>query len=93
MGHLTPQRLSQIGLGVLLLIIVRSLAEFFRLQYVHGDALPIAQVAPYVGSALFVALVLGAALACHVWGRYRLVIGIAVATVAILLVYKIAVVG
>jgi hypothetical protein len=48
---------------------------------------------PYVGSALFTAIVLGAALVCHVWGRYRLVIGIAIATVAILLVYKIAVIG
>ena len=30
------QRLSQIGLGVLLLIIIRTLGEVFRLQYVTG---------------------------------------------------------
>ena len=89
---MTPQRLSQIGVGVLLLIVIRSLGEFFRLQYVHGDALTIAQAEPYVGSALFTAIVLAVALACHAWGRYRTVIGIVIATVVLLLAYKIAVV-
>ncbi len=55
MASLRPHRLSQIGLGVLLLIIIRTLGEFFRLQYVKGDALTIAQAEPYVGSALFTA--------------------------------------
>jgi len=77
----------------LLLIIIRSLGEFFRLQYVQGDTLTIAEVAPYVGSAFFTTLVLAAALAAHSWGRYRLVMGGTVATIALLLVYKIAVIG
>ena len=55
MRRISPQRLSQIAIGVLLLIIVRSLGEFFRLQYVEGEALTIAEVAPFVGSALFAA--------------------------------------
>jgi len=93
MGRLTPQRLSQIGLGILLLIVIRSLGEVFRLQYVHGDALTIAQVEPYVSSALFTAIVLAAALICHAWGRYRTVIGVVIATVLLLLVYKIVVIG
>jgi hypothetical protein len=85
----TPQRLSQIGIGVLLLIVIRSLGEFFRLQYAHRDALTIAQVEPYVGSALFTAIVLATALVCHASMRYRTVIGIVIATVLLLLVYKI----
>ncbi len=85
----TPQRLSQIGIGVLLLIVVRSLGEFFRLKYVNGDALTIAQVEPYVGGALFTAIVLATALVCHASRRYRTVIGIVIATVLLLLVYKI----
>jgi len=93
MGRLTPQRLSQIGLGILLLIVIRSLGEVFRLQYVHGDALTIAQVEPYVGSALFTAIALAAALICHALGGYRTVIGVVIATVLVLLVYKIAVIG
>ncbi len=93
MSRIAPERLSQIGVGVLLLIVIRSLSEVFRLQYVHGDALTIAQVTPFVGSALFTAIVLAAALVCHVWGRYRVVIAAVIATVVLLLVYKIAVIG
>jgi hypothetical protein len=93
MTRLSPQRLSQIAIAILLLIIVRSLGEFFRLQYVQGGALTIAEVAPYVGSALFTTLILAAALICHAWGRFRIVIGSVITTVAVLLVYKIAVIG
>jgi len=93
MARPSLQRLSQIAMGVLLLIVIRSLAEVFRLQYVHGDALTIAQVTPFVGSALFTSIVLAAALVCHAWGRYRIVIGVVIATVLLLLVYKIAIIG
>lgn len=93
MGRPSVQRLSQIAIAILLLIIVRSLGEFFRLQHVRADALTIAEVAPYVGSALFTSLVLAAALVAHVLGRYRLVIGATAATIALLLVYKLAVIG
>ncbi len=93
MLRLTPERLSQIGIGVLLLIVIRSLGEFFRLHYVHGDALTITQTEPYVGSALFTAIVLAVALACHASGRYRIVIGVVMATVVLLLAYKVAVVA
>lgn len=89
---MTPQRLSQISVAVLLLIVIRSLGEFFRLLYLHGEALTIAQTVPYVGSALFTAIVLAVALTCHAWGRYRIVIGVVIATVVLLLAYKIAVV-
>jgi hypothetical protein len=90
---MTPQRLSQIGVGLLLLIVIRSLGEFFRLQYVHGNALTIAQAELYVGGALFTAIALAVALACHAWGRYRIVIGVVIATVVLLLAYKIAFIG
>jgi hypothetical protein len=93
MRRISPQRLSQIAIGVLLLIIVRSLGEFFRLEYVEGEALAIAKVAPFVGSALFTVVVLAAALVGYSWGRYRLVIGAVIATVVLLLVYKIAMLG
>jgi hypothetical protein len=93
MRRISPERLSQLAIAVLLLIIVRSLAEVFRLQSVHGEALTIAQVTPFVGSALATALVLAAALVCHAWGYYRVVMGGTVATVVLLLVYKIAVIG
>jgi len=93
MRRISPERLSQVCLGILLLIVIRSLAEVFRLQYVEGDALTMAQITPYVGSALFTAVILGAALVAHVWGRFSIVIGGVIATVVLLLAYKIAVIG
>jgi len=41
-----------------LLVIVRSLSEFFRLQYLHGEALAVGQLTPYVAGALFAAVAL-----------------------------------
>jgi hypothetical protein len=93
MKRLPPERLSQIGIGVLLLIIIRTLGEVLRLSYVNGDALTAQKLTPYVGSALFTAIVLAAALICHSWGRYRIVIGGAIATVLLLLIYKIVIIG
>ena len=84
-----PQRLSQIAIGVLLLIVVRCLGEVFRLQYVHGASLTIAEVVPYVGAALATAIALAAALIGHTLGYYWSVVGGAVATVLALLLYKI----
>jgi hypothetical protein len=59
MNRPSDLRLAQISIGVLLLVIVRSLGEYFRLQYLHGQALVIAQVTPYVAGALFAAVALG----------------------------------
>jgi hypothetical protein len=50
--------LAQICIGVLLLVIIRALGECFRLQYVHGDAVAVGQIIPYVGGALFAAIAL-----------------------------------
>ncbi len=50
-------RLAQASVSVLLLVVVRSLSEVFRLQYLHGEALVI-EVTPYVAGALFAAVAL-----------------------------------
>jgi hypothetical protein len=93
MGGVTAQRLAQVGQGILLLIIIRSLAEFFRLQYLHGHSLTIAQVSPFIAGALVAALALAVAAACHAAAFHRVSIATTVATVVGLLVYKIAAVG
>lgn len=86
-------RLAQISIGLLLLVIVRCLGEFFRLYYVYADALAIGQVTPYVAGALFAAVALALAVIGYFTGRYRVSIAIAAATIALLFVYKVAVVG
>jgi hypothetical protein len=37
-------RVVQVFIGVLSLVIIRCLGKYFRLQYLHGDALVIGQV-------------------------------------------------
>jgi hypothetical protein len=76
-----------------LLVIVRSLGEYFRLQYLHGDALVIGQVTPYAAGALAAAVALALTVSCYFAGLYRVSIAIAAATLVLLFVYKIAVVG
>lgn len=85
--------IARICVGVLLLVIVRSLGEYFRLQYLHGDALAVVQVTPYVAGALFAATALALTLSAHFAGFHRVSIAITAATVVLLLIYKVAVVG
>ncbi len=71
---------AQVSIGVLLLVIIRSLGEYFRLQYLHGDALVIGQVTPYVAGALFAAVALAVTVTSYFAGLYRISIALAAAT-------------
>jgi len=82
-------RLAQIAISVQFLALVRTLAEFFRLQYVDGPSLRIATVAPYIGGALLAALLTWAAVVCYFFGRDRAALGVGVVTILALLVVKI----
>ncbi len=93
MTRASEQRLAQICIGILLLVIVRSLSEFFRLQYLHGETLVIGQVTPYVAGALFAAIALALTVIAYFANLHRTSIAITVATVVLLLIYRIAVVG
>ena len=93
MPPLSAQRFAQVGLGILLLVIIRSLGEYFRLLYSNGEALAIPQATPYVAGALLAAIALVVALGCYFAALYRLSIAVASAAVALLFVYKVAVVG
>jgi hypothetical protein len=51
-----------------LLVIVRSLGEYFRLQYLHGNALVVEQGT----GALFAAVALAVTMICYVLRLYRI---------------------
>jgi len=89
----TVHRLAQLGICVQFLALVRTLAEFFRLEHVGGPSLRIATVAPYVGAALLTALLTWTAVLCYFADRDRAAIGVAEATIVALLIVKIAVIG
>ncbi len=75
------------------LIVVRTLGEVFRLRHVHGTNFSVAVAMPYVGGALIAVCLCWVGVALYFFRRYTLTSGIALATVIILLTYKIAVIG
>jgi len=89
----TRERWAQIGITIQFLIVVRTLGEVFRLKHVHGPNFSVAVAMPYVGGALIAACLCWAGVALYFFRRYTLSCWIALATVIILLMYKIAVIG
>jgi hypothetical protein len=89
----TRERWAQIAITVQFLIVVRTLAEFFRLRHVIGANFSTAVAAPYVGGALIAACSCWAGVMLYFFRRHTLSAWIALATVVILLVYKITVIG
>jgi hypothetical protein len=89
----TRERWAQIGISIQLLIIVRTLAEIFRLKHVQGANFSAAVAMPYVGGALIATCFCWASVALYFFRRYTLSSWIALATVIILLGYKITVIG
>ena len=92
-SRVNKERWAQIGITTEFLIVVRTLAEFFRLRHVHGSDFSTATAALYVGGALIAACSCWAGVTFYFFRRYALTAWIALATVPILLVYKVAVIG
>ena len=90
---MTKERWAQIGITIEFLIVVRTLGEFFRLRHVDGTNFSIALAVLYVGGALIAACSCWAAVTFYFFRRYTVSAWIALGTVPILLVYKIAVIS
>jgi hypothetical protein len=84
---------AQVGITIEFLIVVRTLAEFFRLRHVHGANFSTAAAALYVGGALLAVCSCWAGVTLYFFRRYTLSAWITLATVPVLLLYKIAVIG
>jgi sugar phosphate permease len=93
MAHITARRLSELAITGMFLALVRTLAEYYRLRYVRGTALGLAEVAPYITGGLMAAVGAWTAVVAYFFGRYRAAIGIVVAVVVAMLVYKVMVIG
>ncbi len=90
---MTKERWAQIGITTEFLISVRTLGEFFRLRQVHGPNFSTAMAALYVGGALIATCCCWAGVTFYFFRRYTPSAWITLATVPVLLVYKIAVIG
>ena len=92
-SRVIKERWAQIGITTEFLIVVRALGEFFRLRHIHGTNFSTAVAALYVGGALIAACSCWAGVTLYFFRRYMLCAWITLATVPVLLVYKIAVIG
>ncbi|MFY9826468.1 MAG: hypothetical protein WAM82_34210 [Thermoanaerobaculia bacterium] len=93
MARISARRLSELAITGLFLALIRTLAEYYRLRYVRGTALALADVAPFITGGLIAALGAWAAVVAYFVGRYRVATGIVVAVVVAMLVYKAVVIG
>ena len=91
--RVTKDRWAQIGITTEFLILVRTLGEFFRLKHIQGTNFSTAVAALYVGGALIAACSCWMGVTFYFFRRYTLSAWITLATVPVLLVYKIAVIG
>ncbi len=91
--RLTSQRVAQVAIGGLLLALVRTLAEYYRLRHVRGQGLTLGDVTPYVTGGIIAALGTFVAVVLYFVGRYRFATTIVVVAVAVMLVYKVIVIG
>ena len=90
---MTSERWAQIGITTQFLIVVRALGEIYRLRHFHAATFSAEVAMPYVGGALAAACFCWLGVAFYFFRRFTLSCWIALATVIILLVYKIVVIG
>ena len=91
--RVTKERWAQVGITTEFLILARTLGEFFRLKHVQGTNFSTTVAALYVGGALIAACCCWAGVTSYFFRRYTLSAWITLATVPVLLIYKIAVIG
>ena len=90
---MTRERWAQIGITTQFLIVLRALGEIYRLRHFHAATFSAEVAMPYVGGALAAVCFCWLGVTLYFFRRYTLSAWIAIATVIILLVYKIAVIG
>jgi hypothetical protein len=89
----TQERWAQIGITIEFLIVVRALAEIFRLRHVLGATFSTAIATSYAGGGLIAVCSCWVAVTLYFFRRYTLSTCIALGTIPILLAYKIFVIG
>ena len=90
---LTRERWAQIGITIQFLALVRTLSEFLRLKHIRGAGFSMAIAEPFVVGALITALLCWTAVTLFFFRRYIASICTSVATLVILIVYKISAIG
>ena len=85
----SAERSAQAGIVLLFIVIIRSLAEYFRLEHAYGYALPRFILSEYVGGALIAVVATAICVLFYFARRFRSVVVLVVVTIVALLVYKV----
>jgi hypothetical protein len=91
LGTLYPwsvKRSAATGVTAQFLALIRILSEVFRIKYFDADRYTLTALEPFVGAALFTAVLVGVAVAVFALGRYRIALTVAAVNVGALFVYK-----
>lgn len=89
----TRERRAQIGITIEFLIILRTLSEFFRLKHVQGANFSTEVAALYIVGTLVAVCSCWAGVIAYFFRRYTLSACVTLATIPVLLVYKIVVIS
>jgi hypothetical protein len=88
----SAETLARFGIFVQFMALIRCLLEYFRLKSIHGGALTMAAVEPFIAGSLIATLGAWIAVICYFLRWYKTVVAVSAGTVVILLAYKIYVV-
>ncbi len=89
----TPEWWARAGILVQLVILLRTIAEFYRLRHYYGAAAALVRYEPYLGGLLIDAALCLVAVALLFWRKPRAAALTCAATILVLLAYKIIAIG
>lgn len=84
----TTQRLAQIAVTVQFLALVRTLFEFIRLEHAEAATFTLSRAEPYIVGGLIAAILTWLGVIAYLVHRYAWTALMGVATVLVLIVYK-----
>jgi len=87
------QRVAEVGIGLLLLLLVRSLWEYRRLNGLYGREIAMNKFEPFISGCLAAALAVALAFLLYVWGKHKSSAIVSAAAIIALFIYKIVVIG
>jgi hypothetical protein len=87
-----PEWWAKAGIIVQLIILIRTISEFYRLRHYLGRAMALLRYEPYFGGLLIGAVLCLASVLLLFWRKPRASLITSAATIVVLLAYKIAVI-
>jgi hypothetical protein len=90
MSQWSVRRSAVVGVAAQFLALVRTLSEVFRIKYFDAAHFTLREVEPFIGSALFTAVLVALAVATLALRRERIALTIALVNIVALFVYKVA---